>query len=333
MRCSSPLAACLFFLALVPLRGQQPPPESYAFRVDVRLVNVEVSVTDAEGNFVANLTGENFRVWEDGEPQTVAHFTPTRAPTRIVLLVEANPAVFLIRRDHLTAAYHLLRGLRAEDQVALVSYARTTHREVDFTADKALVEQRLGALGRFGLGIAEMNLLDAVAGTLDWLSPPPRRTAVLMIGTGLDTGSSVAWNQLRHRMASSQVTFFTLATGGLLRPQPGEEKAGSERQHPTDSDLAFAEADARLRALAEAGAGRAYFPKSAAELDTIYRQIAERLGNLYSLGYYPTNTVRDGAYRSIRVELTEESGTPLASPGHPLPYRVYARPGYFAPSE
>lgn len=325
------------WLSVQAVLAQQPPPDDYRLRVDVRLVNVEVAVTDAAGNFIRDLKAENFRVREEGAPQTLTHFAPTRAPVRIALLVEASPAVFLIRGEHLGAAHQLLEGLRAEDEAALVSYARQAKRQVEFTRDKQRVAQRLALLERFGLEMAELNLLDAVADTLDWLNPPPRRTAVLVVGTGLDTGSAVRWEALQQRVGASQVTFFTVATGRLLRSEPTSKK----KRRPQDSDApdveaSFAAADARLRALAEASAGQAYFPESAEELDQAYREIAERLRNLYSLGYTPTSTARDASYRKITVELVEASGAPLVlrdADGNPFPYRVFARPGYFAARE
>ncbi len=300
-------------------------------------MNVEVAVTDPAGNFVPGLQAHNFRLREDGAPQTIAHFAPTRAPVRVVLLVEASPAVFLIRREHLVAAHRLLRALRPEDEVALVSYAHRPHRELSFTRDKDLVEKRLDLLGRFGLGMAAMNLLDAVAQTLDWLSPPPRRTAVVVIGTGLDSGSATPWNELRQRLGASQLTFFTLATGRLLRAEPeGKKKGRAQADLWAGFEDEFARADARLEALAESSAGQTYFPESDKELDRIYAEIAERLRNLYSLGYYPTNPARDGAYREINVELVDDAGSPLVArdpKGQPLPYRLFARPGYFAPRD
>lgn len=303
----------------------------------MRLVNVEVAVTDAAGKFVPGLQPHNFRLREDGAAQTIAHFAPTRAPVRIVLLVEASPAVFLIRRDHLVAAHQLLRALRPEDEVTLISYAHIPQHEVPFTLDKQLVEKRLDLLGRFGLGMAEMNLLDAVAETLTWLSPPPRRTAVVLIGTGLDSGSATGWDELRQRVGASQLTFFTLATGRLLRGEPeGKKKEATPTDLWEGFEDEFARADARLEALAEASAGQAYFPQSVKELDRIYAEIAERLRNLYSLGYYPTNAARDGAYREISVELVDDAGAPLAAhdpKGQPVPYRLFARPGYFAPRD
>lgn len=320
----------------VPARTQEPSPGAPALRVTVELVTVEVAVTDAAGKFIPDIKAENFRVSEDGVPQAVRHFEPTRAPVRIALLVESSPAVFLIQAEHLTAAHTLLRSLRAEDEAALYSYARSLRWETDFSRDKQLVEDRLDALGRFGLEMAETNLTGAVSALLDRLQPTPRRTAVLVIATGLDSGSPVAWETLRQRLGASQVTFFAVATGRLLRSEPGGKKHKPEDAEAPDVEATFRAADARLRALAEASAGEAYFPKSPQELDGIYRDIGERLRNLYSLGYYPANKSRDGAYRSIRVELVDQAGAPLVlrdRRGRPIACRVFARPGYFAPRE
>lgn len=323
-----------------PLPAQEPPLESPPLRVDVRLVNVDVAVVDSGGRHVPNLVRQNFLVKEDGEPQLLTHFAPTTAPIRVALLIEANPAVFLLQREHLTMAVHLLRSLRPEDEVAVLSYARDLHREVPFTRDKRVVEERLDALGRFGLGMAEMNLQDSVADTLDWLSPegspPPRRTAVVVVGTGLDSGSRVSWSALEARVGASQVTIFPLAVGRLLLGKPQKDrKRGRDDRKSSEVEKTFAEADARLRVLAEASAGQAYFPESAAELDRIYAEIGERLRNLYSLAYAPANTARNGSFRRITVELVDKDGAPLAppDPSGKSAFHVFARPGYFAPRE
>lgn len=294
--------------------------------MEVRLVNVDVAVTDPAGNFVADLKAANFRLQEDGAPQTVAHFAPTRAPVRILLLVEASPAVFLLRGEHLVAAHLLLRHLRPEDEAALASYARTLRPQAGFTHDKAQVEEHLLRVSQFGLEMADLNLLDAVAATLEQLSPPPQRTAVLIIGTGLDSGSRVNPAALEQRIGASQITFFTIATGRLLL---GKEK-------DTEAASPFLEGEERLRALAEASAGQAYSPRSLKELDRTYEEIGERLRNLYSLGYYPANAARDGRYRAITVELVDEAGAPIElrdRKGKPFRPRVFARPGYFAPKD
>ncbi len=329
------LVSGLCCLAFAPGASGQVPAESPTLRVDVRLVNVEVAVTDGSGKFIPDLKPENFLIREDGVPQKVTHFAPTRAPVRVALLVEASPAVYLLHAEHLSAAFLLLRALRPEDEVALVTYARGLQPELPFTRDKSLVEQRLNSLGGFGLGMAEMNLFDAVAQTLDWLNPPPQRTAVVLIGTGLDSGSQTRWEELRQRVGASQLTFFTVAMGRLLRDEPKRKKKRSEEEQALETlEASFSRADDRLEALAAASAGEAFFPSSARELERHYGEIAERLRNLYSLGYNPSNPARDAAYRQISVQLVDGTGAPLTlrdARGKSIPYRVFARPGYFAP--
>jgi len=312
-------------------QSQQPPTEAAPLRVEVRLVNVDVAVADPAGKFLPELTTHNFRLLEDGTPQEIAHFAPTRAPVRILLLVEASPAVFLIRGEHLAAAHALLRHLRTEDEAALASYSRSVRPQAEFTRDKNYIHNQLLRVTQFGLEMAEMNLLDAVAETLDRMSPPPQRTAVLIIGTGLDSGSKARWEELEQRIGASQITFFAIATGRLLMGKSEKESNGV--------GAAFAEADARLRALAEASAGQAYFPESFEELERDYGQIAERLRNVYSLGYYSAQKDRDGRYRAIRVELVDETSAALelrpegSGRGRSFRPRVFARPGYFAPRD
>ncbi len=294
----------------------------------MRLVNVDVAVIDPKGNFLADLNAHNFRLSEDGAPQETSHFAPTRAPVRILLLVEASPAVFLLRGEHLGAAHILLAHLREEDEAALASYSRNLQLQAEFSRNKETVHRQLQRLTQFGLEMAEMNLLNAVAQTLEQMSPPPQRTAVLIIGTGFDSGSKVRWEELEPRLGASQITFFAIATGRLL--------LGKKEKEPSGAGAAFAEADARLSALARASAGQAYFPESMEELERAYAEIAERLRNVYSLGYYPTNKQRDGRYRSIGVELVDSDGAPLElrdSRGRAFRARLYARPGYFAPQQ
>jgi hypothetical protein len=121
----------------------------------------------------------------------------------------------------------------------------------------------------------------------------------------------------------------------LLRAPEKERKRDRNERQASAVEKHFAEADARLRALAQASAGQVYFPESAADLDRIYAEIGERLRNLYSLAYTPANAARDGSFRRITVELVDENGAPLGAgeAGGASTFRVFARPGYYAPRE
>ncbi len=58
------LAVLLIVFSIVPLRAEEPET---TIKVDVKLVNVFVTVTDARGAPVGNLQKENFLLKEDGK--------------------------------------------------------------------------------------------------------------------------------------------------------------------------------------------------------------------------------------------------------------------------
>src|ERR1700722_18358865 len=81
------------FSAWAQDKGKQapPPPQTapgYSISVTVPVVNLDVVVTDNNGNFLKDLKKENFRVSEDGTVQTITNFSPSEAPITIVLLLE-----------------------------------------------------------------------------------------------------------------------------------------------------------------------------------------------------------------------------------------------------
>lgn len=326
----------VFLLCLVSSPALLAQPEQpYTVRVEVGLVNTDVAVVDARGKFVGGLSRRSFQILEDGVEQTITHFASVEEPLRLALLVETGPAVYLIRGEHLEAVHTLLDQLKPADAVALARYDQRWQLVANFTRDKRLLRARLPELS-YSLGMAELNLLDALAATIDWLTPRgdpvPGRKAVLLIGTGLDTRSRTAREVLEKKLAAGQVTLFAIATGNLLRA-PAEEKSGKkpgskkgEASVGADFEVMFAAADARLRALAEETGGRAYFPRSARNFGAAYREIGERLRHTYSLGYVPTNRARAGAFRTLEIRLVDEAG-------RALPHRVIARRGYFAPRE
>src|SRR5688572_3208325 len=60
-----------------PRPSSQPP---VTFRVEVNYVEIDASVTDAQGNFVRTLTKDDFQILEDGKPQTVSAFSMVDIP-------------------------------------------------------------------------------------------------------------------------------------------------------------------------------------------------------------------------------------------------------------
>jgi Ca-activated chloride channel family protein len=79
--------------ALLSAQAQPPPqqePQSFKFRTGVELINVNATVTDQSGRFVSGLTKDDFRVFEDEQPQTVTHFSAERVPVSLGIVLDTS---------------------------------------------------------------------------------------------------------------------------------------------------------------------------------------------------------------------------------------------------
>jgi len=301
---------------------QQPPP----IRVRVELVDVGVTITDAQGKFVEGLTRENFHVFDDGSEQPITNFAPIEAPAQVLLLIEAGPAVYLLEREHLQAAYALLSGLALDDRVAVASYADAAQGVLDFTTDKRVAAAALDGL-RFNLGMGQLNLAAALETSVSWLETLPGKKAVVLLSTGVDTSGPARWQRVIERLRTSDVSVLAVALAGELREPPTAKKKKNEVSALAAAN--FEEADRALRDIAEASGGRAYFPKNAKEFAAIYAQVADLLRHQYSLAFAPAG--RDG--RVHRIEVRVDPPAPAAV-GKPTPtLRVSHRQAYLAPTD
>jgi VWFA-related protein len=301
-------------------------------------VKVDVSVLDKHGDFVAGLQQGNFRVRDGETDQPIVYFSPVEAPAAILVLVETSPAVYLIRNQHLSAAYALLDGLAIEDQVALVTYDQAPHALLPFTPDKTALAAALGQI-QYTLGTSQLNFFDSISTVLDWLAPVPGKKALVILSTGLDTSPAEQWDALLHKLRAQDVVIFPVALGGSLRQpaqkkkKPGKKAASSGSQpqqsaEDSENPLSFAKADAALLSLAKITGGRAYYPASDKDFAPAYREIAGALRHQYVLGIDPQH---DGRFHSLTVQVLESAGRAAPADIKGAEYRIFAREGYQAP--
>lgn len=327
LRLGAGLTKRAFFFALLLLpstvrtTGQEPavPPEQ-TIRISVERVNVGVIVTDNRGRLVEGLVRENFRVTDNGAEQPITDFASIDQPARVLLLVEAGPAVYLLQDLHLFVADSLLAGLSPGDRVALVRYNDAPLTLLDFTPDKSLAQSALDQI-QFNLGYGQLNLSSSLNTVLDWLSPIPGKRTILLISTGVDTSPQPVMNALLARLRVDDVRILCISMSGPLR----SGKEGTKRQ-VQQTQAAFEQADRWLKSLAEAAGGRAYFPANAKEFQEAYTQIALLVRHEYSLAFAPP--AADGAVHNIGVRL---EGSKTAGKAKPLNYIVDHRKGYVAP--
>lgn len=331
---SSSLVALAFAtLACIALNTSARSSQDGNSRIQARveIVNVGLTVTDAQGHLAENLTRENFRVLDNGAEQPIANFASIKDPAQVLILIESGPGVFLIERGHLQAANLLLRGLASDDRVALAGYDRAPRAILNFTTDKNEAAQAIAGL-HYNLGMAELNLFASLNTAVDWLGPIAGKKAIVLLSSGLDTSAGGEWEKLERKLRASEVVILPVELGFELRSPPptsGKKKKAAAPPIDPNAIAAFMEADRALTAIAAATGGQAFFPQKGSDLPGVFTQVAALLRHQYSLGFRPQH---DGQFHKIDVQLTNLPGHSIPThPSQPV-YRVNHRQAYIAPN-
>jgi len=296
--------------------------------VEVPLVNVDVVVTDQDGRVLSGLKKANFRVLENGRPQVIRNFEPpASAPITIAMLIEYSGTAY----NHFAykAAFwgsNFLNHLEPLDWVALVTYDIKPTVRLDFTRNKAEMEQMLSSLSfpQF----REANMYDAITDTLDRLDRVKGKKAILLLSTGANTFSSSTLDDTLKRIKQSDVTIFFV---GLAESEYHRADARSSGAR----SIGYLQAKNELQSFARLSGGNAWFPRFEGELPEIFKSVAVFLRSQYNIGFSPENLKRDGKYQKLEVEIVEPDGTPLTvttPKGKRQKPVVYAREGYTGPS-
>lgn len=346
-------AVCLtFVLAILQCsprahaQGEPPPPppppppiqakpeEQEIDPDDVILVNttevlLPVTVRNQNGQFVNNLTRNDFRVFEDGIQQPLSDLSLRQAPVDVVLLVDASSSVSENLDDFRRAAEGFAAHLSPEDRVSLIQFDDRVLLLQDWT--KSLVQLRR-ALRRVAPGMFTRFNDAMLLAARDQLPRGNARHAIIVLTDGVDSGRGATFQTALRAALESQTTVYVVSNTEMERARKEAELAtllsGSDASVRFNElrigDLrmsldALAASERNMDQLTMSTGGKMYRPKSFDDLERVYREVADELRHQYALYYSPLIKKRDGAFRRVRVETTD--------PGH----RVSARIGYFAP--
>jgi len=292
--------------APVPL-GAQARPQAPVFGTGIEVINLSLSVTDARNNFVTDLGQRDFAVFEDGIRQELSLFTHEDLPISLVLLIDTSASMEEKLKTAQDAAIRFTKTLRAQDLAQVVQFNERATPLQSFTNDLAALENAIRATEASG-PTALHNALYVALKDLgrDKKAAELRRRAIVILSDGEDTASLVTDDQVLELAKKSEINIYAIS----LRPQRAQDR---QRQ-------AFSQAEYLLNALTRETGGRAYFPSSVGELDSVYERIAEELRTLYSVGYVSANSRRDGKWRRIVVRVPDREGLQIR---HKL--------GYYAP--
>ena len=290
---------------------------SDVIKTDTNLVSLNVSVVDPKSKlFIGSLTKDDFKVVEDGQQQTVTYFASTDVPFDLVLLIDLSGSTADKRDLIKISTLRFIEAARPTDRLAIVTFSDEPTVLCPLTLDRAQLKASVEKIE----GMGDSNVWDAIKFTLDKVVGPKtleRRRAVLLMSDGVD---SALYRQGRAARGS-KTTFADLVeeirqNDTLIVPiyLDTEQVIGN----PFDK-TAYENARRTLNLMAQESGGSYYKARKLSDLNGVYQQVIDDLGKVYSLGYKPTNSARDGTWRSVQISIVNRPDLVAR-----------ARPGYYA---
>ncbi len=307
MRKSAFLAQLILGVLVLTCAGlaQQPPARSEPeekLKVDVKLVNVFVTVTDAHSAPVGGLTKDNFSLLEDGQEQKISIFERQSAvPLSIALAVDTSLST---RHDlplEQASAKRFARAiLRPVDALSVYGFSEYVRETTGFTSDLKRIDEGIDHI-RLGAATALYDAIYLISRALDRRQG---RKVIVLITDGGDTISKINYKEAVRAAEEAEAIVYSIIV------VPIENSAGRE----TGGEHALIQ-------LSEDTGGKYYYATSMAQLDEAFQKISDELRTQYLLAYYPLRRTSFSDFRRIQVSVV---GSTEASA-----YHVRNRAGYY----
>jgi Ca-activated chloride channel homolog len=275
------------------------------YKTNVDLVLVPVTITDPLNRLVTGLDRENFSLFEGKEAQEIKHFSSEDAPVSLGVIFDMSGSMSSKIERAREAVMEFFKTANPQDEFFMITFADKPEEISDFTQS---VEDIQGKLV-YTIPKGRTALLDAIyLGVSKMRQAKYTKKSLLIISDGGDNHSRYTEGEIKNLVKEADVLIY--AVGIYDRNFPTEE----ERLGPQ-----------LLTEVTELTGGRSFTIDNPNDLADVATKIGIELRNQYVLGYRPKNPVRDGKWRKIKVKLNPPKGLP--------PLRVYAKTGYYAPSE
>jgi VWFA-related protein len=279
--------------------GEQTAPP--VFKSESNLVVLHVNVFDGRSDAVPNLPQTAFQVIEDNTPQTISFFNNVDVPVAVGLVIDNSGSMISRRSMVLAGTRAFAESSHPEDELFTIVFNEHIRHglpdTVAFTRNRTQVE---AGLNRFRPG-GMTAFHDAVIAGLEHLQEATHQKRVLVVlSDGDDNASQHSSDTMLERAARSDALIYTVSTADL------DTNVGKPRL---------------LRKLAELSGGAAYTPDSEEDVVAAFTTIAGNIRRGYSIGYAPTNTIKDGRLRRVKVMVRAPGFKNLS---------VSARDGYLA---
>ncbi|HEX9629059.1 MAG TPA: VWA domain-containing protein [Pyrinomonadaceae bacterium] len=321
----------LFFCGIGrSLIAQNNQQDDDVIRVETDVTNLPFTASDKNNRFVTTLQQSDIRVREDGVEQQLFTFQrETDRPLSIAFLIDISQSEERTLPEEKRAARSFIESViqSKKDQAAIIPFTGSAFLEQGLTRDVFAIYRALERVevaqpsylgsGRPLTGITSgpgmkrppqegsTAIWEAIALTASEVlakSPVQRRRAIILLTDGRDTTSRLKATEAIDGALDAETVIYAIGIG-------------DSKYEGVDRDV--------LRSIAERTGGRAFFPKKDADLKSVFTEIEQELRTQYLIAYSSTNKNRNGAYRQIRIEVTN----PLLQAEQ---LKLRYRPGYFA---
>ena len=270
-------------------------------RVSSNLVPIPASVVDPKGQAVTGLKLEDFELWIDGQLKTLTDMTHGETPVRLAMLFDNSGSIDFAREFEKQAAMHFFRRvMRPGDEAAVFSIETDSYLAQPLTTDIRKLEQ---TIANFGRPSGATSLFDAIIDAANYLRPNAGRRVIVIVSDGIETTSRSDFETTMRKVLADNCQVFVVQTG--LYESANVRALAAER---------------RMEQFAIQSGGAAYIPRTTADLEVVFKEIAADLAQQYVLSYYQPEQQRDGRMHVIDLRLKARKDV-----------RVRARKAYFSP--
>ncbi len=306
-------------------KDDQDEKPAATFKANVDVVQLFFNVKDKKGGLVPNLPKENFEILEDGKPQTIKYFSAnSNLPLTLGILIDSSGSQMNVLDMEKQVGGAFLQNIITEKDVAFVmSFDVSVDLLHDFTSNARALKAALNTAkintggadcgGVPGMGGGPVPCIGKQKGTLlydavslashDKMSEQVDRKAMILLTDGEDNGSQYSIRDAIQAAQKADTIVYVL----LCADRNSYWSVGAS--YSGDSEM--------KKLTAETGGRVIEVGNKMEKLKAAFDQISAELRSQYSIGYVPTNPVKDGKFRKLEIHSKEGS-------------KIQARSGYFA---
>ena len=271
--------------------GQQTDP------IDVVKVNTDLVVFDAQvidkksKRIIGELSKTDFEVIDGGTRREISYFSRDELPLSVMLLLDVSGSVRPILHQIRDGALNALGRLKPDDQVAVMPFANTSRLAQDFTADRKLVSVKIEqatASDTLGQGTVLGPALQSAAIHMEKAPAQSGRRVIIIVTDNLTWVAGKESKEILDELYDKGTVVYALivraAIGKLFNVIfLGQLKGVNQFVENTGGEIIGADKK---------------------EVDAKLGEVINRLRARYAIGFRPTNTSEDGAFRPVEIRIS-----------------------------